>query len=55
MMGHRERFRGGEEIDVVYHWCYRFKPGTRRQVKAKMNRRYRRQQRRILGALCCIE
>lgn len=47
MMGHREKIKGGGEQDVFTGWrrvlCYTKRAGVTKAVKAKFNRRVRRE------------
>lgn len=48
-MGHREKIKGGDEQDVFSGWrrvlCYTQRSGVTKAIKAKFNRRVRREQR----------
>jgi len=45
MMGHKERMIGGDEYDAFTGWkkYLRWRPGTRKKIKRKFNKRQRRQ------------
>lgn len=47
MMGHRAKLNGGGEWDCFTHWrrwlCYLTRAGVARRIKARANRRYRRE------------
>ena len=45
MMGHREKLKGGDEFDALTGWrrFLHWKPGTRKHIKRKVNKRIRRE------------
>lgn len=52
MMGHRDKLIDGDEWDALTRGGRRvhsFRPGVRKQVKRKVNRRARRDQRTMLS------
>ena len=44
MMGHRATLKGGDEYDALTRAkrFYHFRPGTRKRIKARFNRRMRK-------------
>jgi len=51
MMGHKEKLKDGAEYDVVTGWrnvmCYTSRAGVCKKIKKQMNRRIRRESKRI--------
>jgi hypothetical protein len=50
MMGHREPMIDGDEMDALTRWkkYIHFKPGERKRIKRKFNRRVRQSGRKAL-------
>ena len=44
MMGHKDELKGGDEYDALTRArrCHHFKPGTRKRLKTRVNRRARK-------------
>lgn len=49
MMGHREELKGGFEWDAFTGWrrVHNWNPGVRRYIKARFNRRVRREAKEV--------